>query len=1211
MTIAVLADRENVSTQAVYLYDISDRFNIKLLNADGHPLDPLTLNAETIDFAAEDFAAFYDPAEDRMKLSLADFGHTGQIFYTFSDLTPITPEFFTEVNRHLYDNIVEVPGGISSDLTAGLGANMSASSSTGGNTPDLAVDDNSSTYWEADGQIVETLEIDFGAGNEQTINTISILPGGTTVSRLKNFRFEGSKDNLEWEILFKGQHTDSLDAETFSFFNTTPYRYYRVFAVDSHDGAANIEIKEVEYFNNVSRGFSDCLWEITYDAAKEEFTFAVTDFAYSPTIDATTFPKKDLFPDDKFFQSNLLNVGSGGDILRLRDFSSADPSTITVGLNTYSLEFENLLFEALQDTVSGQVQNKIKIKPDLANIDLDLLDEIKNNGLSGQGFDFFRGFTGKAITIRDNLPIPYKVPNVAQPTEANPLGASSFVYWPIRFNNGGHVDRGFVVVQTIGDLDFVQETLNEFSTTDLTDGLGSSLTASSTTSSNVVSRAVDNFTSTQWESASNTNENIIVDFGVDNEQQVGAIALHPGGITQSSIAGFSIEGSATGAFGGEETSIASFSHSSVIQKEKFYFTNAISYRYYRIVFASGYDGSNIAVKELELFDTEVEPVGSVTESVDGFVNYGLTTPNNYILPGEEFFKGRHNIAAAFSRMCILTIEEQDSGEFKEEYKPTPTAEFNQTFAAASSADFIEEGPFYAVFTAGSAQVYLKDSNGDDVTSLDVRRFLGKIFILSSDGPMGAENPATWYLVVDGFPGGDGQNGYLVLAQFLSGLNIYIPGASTVAPGGDEFYTYRHRNIRALPSLAMASNRERGNTGNYKNVSDIGIGMFFGFIGIPNTEGRFFQNIRELQTEVISDATGANNQVFSLYDPEVDGDDFYEKYTEHKGVVVFGSDPGVSKLYAPFAFENIGVLSKTFAPVVGLSESEEDSEEFRKEIAGAMYAFAHGANIDPMEVGLTIFMNVPSNIEEPSRIVAINDRVDVTVDNFNGEFTTIPLKDYPIRSDLREGDELAPFEPLTESITVKDEQNNPRWWDTDYITILSPIAEYRQIPQLKQAQRRVINEILKHNTFGVDINANVIRQGGATSLSKINDFIQEIKPEYSYAVVYSTMSFKDEPENLIMEDGIDLELRIVIAATIISNLRNRYATDDSTLVGPEFDMSRQNSMGIYDRVHVLRELLSSPGNYTGWSEADSIFETSTKLITDHEEYFEGGSFKFKT
>ena len=91
VTLSIFADRESFSFQAVYLFDITDRFKINLLNEGGHPSAPLVINAQTWNFVADEFALYFDPTETQLVLTKTEFGHTGQTFHTFSDLTPITP----------------------------------------------------------------------------------------------------------------------------------------------------------------------------------------------------------------------------------------------------------------------------------------------------------------------------------------------------------------------------------------------------------------------------------------------------------------------------------------------------------------------------------------------------------------------------------------------------------------------------------------------------------------------------------------------------------------------------------------------------------------------------------------------------------------------------------------------------------------------------------------------------------------------------------------------------------------------------------------------------------------------------------------------------------------------------------------------------------------------------------------------------------------
>jgi len=240
--------------------------------------------------------------------------------------------------------------------------------------------------------------------------------------------------------------------------------------------------------------------------------------------------------------------------------------------------------------------------------------------------------------------------------------------------------------------------------------------------------------------------------------------------------------------------------------------------------------------------------------------------------------------------------------------------------------------------------------------------------------------------------------------------------------------------------------------------------------------------------------------------------------------------------------------------------------------------------------------------EETTIVFVEDRDQVVVRNDDGEDTIISLLGNPLRKDLQEGDVLRPLEPLTSKITIKDENIEPRWWDRDYITVISPHSQYRT-DDLTQEQRRVMNEILKSNVFGVSIDASLLRTDTGRTIKSASAFVTAAKPRYSHAVVYTKMDLSDDPSRVGVSDSLTYNVKLIIAATIFSNLRNQYFTDDDDVAaqGEEMEMSRQNTVSFYDRLHLLREDQASAGTYTGWSQSDQVFGVTSKSLTDHQEY----------
>lgn len=118
--------------------------------------------------------------------------------------------------------------GYTSDIC--VGGTASASSVSDDNRyAHLAFDDSlgESNRWAS--QITSPphwIKYDLGAGNEKIARQFRVYPQSAYP---KDFKFQGSNNNSDWDDLHTGQVAQSQTWQTFSFSNTTAYRYYRMY----------------------------------------------------------------------------------------------------------------------------------------------------------------------------------------------------------------------------------------------------------------------------------------------------------------------------------------------------------------------------------------------------------------------------------------------------------------------------------------------------------------------------------------------------------------------------------------------------------------------------------------------------------------------------------------------------------------------------------------------------------------------------------------------------------------------------------------------------------------------------------------------------------------------------------------------------------------------------------------------------------------------
>ena len=116
-----------------------------------------------------------------------------------------------------------------------------------------AVDNNNATSWAtANSAFPHWFKYDFGVGTtyritKLTMTTITVT-GGTSV---KDFTLRGSNNDSDWDVVTTEQHTNVETINTFTFTNTTAYRYYKINVTTNWGSQDIVGMREVEMMETI------------------------------------------------------------------------------------------------------------------------------------------------------------------------------------------------------------------------------------------------------------------------------------------------------------------------------------------------------------------------------------------------------------------------------------------------------------------------------------------------------------------------------------------------------------------------------------------------------------------------------------------------------------------------------------------------------------------------------------------------------------------------------------------------------------------------------------------------------------------------------------------------------------------------------------------------------------------------------------------------
>jgi hypothetical protein len=119
-----------------------------------------------------------------------------------------------------------------------------------------AFDNNTETQWNTVDQCTvpnQWIKYDFGVGVSWNIGQLKIYI--KVGEGPKDFTVQGSNNDSDYTVIYTGQTTDGTGWQTFSFVNTTPYRYIKINQTTSWHPSGYNGIMEIEMYEYLSTGF--------------------------------------------------------------------------------------------------------------------------------------------------------------------------------------------------------------------------------------------------------------------------------------------------------------------------------------------------------------------------------------------------------------------------------------------------------------------------------------------------------------------------------------------------------------------------------------------------------------------------------------------------------------------------------------------------------------------------------------------------------------------------------------------------------------------------------------------------------------------------------------------------------------------------------------------------------------------------------------------
>jgi len=218
-----------------------------------------------------------------------------------------------------------------------------ASSEASGQLQEYAIDGSTATQWRSNVELPCWWKADL-AGFPQAVQKYIITGHATPAHSPSDWTFEGSNDDTNWAVLDTQSSITwtTLEVKTFTFTNTTKYRYYRVYITNSSGGTSS-GFAEIEFYLDSSTtlnllGNSDhTTSSTTFVSISDEFEITLTNAQsghilvkfYAGVINDAAF---DIYINDTAYFSSASSSGNGYvEFVNTSDYVQAQMQALLVG----------------------------------------------------------------------------------------------------------------------------------------------------------------------------------------------------------------------------------------------------------------------------------------------------------------------------------------------------------------------------------------------------------------------------------------------------------------------------------------------------------------------------------------------------------------------------------------------------------------------------------------------------------------------------------------------------------------------------------------------------------------------------------------------------------------------------------------------------------------------------------------------------------------